>query len=177
MRSRLLFGVLVLLLIGSGAPTRAQPLPDAGVERLVEEVAGLNRSLERLVVLLEGSLANQQVDLLLKRIDLKERRLAPLSAELREAEKSAVRAASEIRRIEEMRDQQERQISRDVREGNDRPDTDARRMMQKIEATFEYQSSRAEDEQARARRLEDELAEGREEIIILEELLQELLRE
>ena len=128
-------------------------------------------------MLLESSLANQQVDLLLKRIDLKERRLAPLEAELREAEQAAVRSASEIRRLEELREQQERQVSRDVREGSDHPDSEARRMMQKIDATFEYQSSRVEEEQARVRRLEDQLAEGRDEIVILEELLQELLQQ
>ena len=49
---------------------------------LLEQVTGVNRSLERLVSLLEDSLDRQQIDLLLKRIELRERRLAPLEAQL-----------------------------------------------------------------------------------------------
>jgi len=158
-------------MLGMVAPLHAQT--DTG--RLVEEVSGLNRSLERLVVLLERSLANQQVDLLLKRIDLKQRRFAPLEAELRDAENTVLRTESEIQRIAEISEQQERQISRDLRDGTDSPDSEARRMMQKIDTMVEFQAGRLGDNRERMRKLEDQLAEGREEEAILEDMLAELL--
>jgi len=165
----------VLMLAGwfAVAPARAQV--DAAA--LTEEVAGVNRSLERLVSLLERSLNHQRIDLVLKRIDLKERRLAPLESELRKAENTVLRTESEIERVAEMREQQERQISRDLREGTDSPDSEARRMMQKIESMVTFQEGRLDDGRELVRRLEDRLAEGRDDVRILEDMLAEMLGE
>jgi hypothetical protein len=175
MRTGLVCGLVALALSGLTSPVRAQPRSDDEGARLLEEVAGLNRSLDRLVALLERSLENQRIDLLLKRVDLKERRLAPLEAELRDAENEVLRAETEIRRMEDMQERQERLISRAVREGTDQPDSEARRMIQKIEASREYQAGRQDEAVQRVRQLEDRLAEGRDEIAIVEATLNELL--
>jgi flagellar biosynthesis chaperone FliJ len=163
----------VLLGLSLASPVAAQ----GDVGALAEEVAGVNRSLARLVELLEDSLANQRVELVLKRIDLKERRLAPLETELRDAENTVLRTESELQRIEDMREQQERQISRDLRDGSDSPDSDARQMMRKIETMVEFQQARLESGRERMRRLEDALAEGRRDMEVLEDKLAEMLEE
>jgi hypothetical protein len=144
--------------------------------RLVDDVAGLNRSLERMVVMLETLIDNQAIDILLKRVELKERRLIPLESELRRAERSHLDMQSRVKMIQEELEQQEDALSEEMRKGIDHQDSETRRAREQMERILATEMSRADEFQRRVRLLEDELAEGREEIAILDEQLQELLQ-
>lgn len=146
-------------------------------DRPVDDLAGINRSLERMVVLLETMLDNQDIDIILRRIELKERRLLPLESELRRAERSLLDMQSRLKMIQEELEQTEEQLSEEMRQGVDPQDSDTRRARDQMERILATENSRAEESQRRVRMLEDELAEGREEIAILDEQLQERLQE
>ena len=164
-----------LLALACLPPAMAQAGPGPERDTLAEQLAGLNRSLERLVVLLESSLENQKVDLLLKRINLRERRLAPLESELRSSRNAIADSESETAYLKQMQEQHEETLTREIREGLDRPDSETRAMMAGMESALKMQSQRLEKSQLRIRELEDELAEGREQIAVLDDMLEELL--
>jgi chromosome segregation ATPase len=165
------------LLLACAAPAVAQQgaASEGGTARLVEEVAGLRRSLDRLVVLAEGLTANQKIDQLLRRIELKERRLTPLALDHRAAEKDVRDQEVRVKRLEEMLKKRQETLSDQIRQGTDRPDAPTRRRIADLEVALELETNRLDELRRAALRLGDELAEGQEEIAILEEQLQELL--
>jgi len=158
-------------------PAHAQPPAPSGDEtaRLVEEVAGLHRSLDKLVVMLEQVIYQQQVDLMLKRIELKERRLDPMASHLRSLQREYDDRKSELKHYQEMLELEKDVISDEVREGTDRPDSGSRNQVKELERILTVETARIEDLERRMRQLEDDLAEGREEILVLDEQLREML--
>jgi chromosome segregation ATPase len=172
MKRKLILAGLGLLILAAALPARAQD----DTARLVEEVAGLNRSLDRMAGMLETLIGNQHVEILLKRIELKERRLEPLESELLRAERAQTDLEARVKRMQEELEQTEDAIADEVRAGSDTPDSESRRMKMQIERVLEVESSRVDDMRRRAQQLENQLASGRDEILILDEQLQELLQ-
>ena len=168
-------GVFLVVLALGLPPVHAQSGESAlEAPALLEDVAGIRQALDRLVILLETLQHNQRVDLLLKRIELRERRLAPLERRLAGAQGDMEGIEAEQVHMESMREQQERELDEIVREGKE-TDDGIRRMLREVELMQTAMEARLFDAQARVRRFEDELAEGREEIEILDEMLLELL--
>jgi septal ring factor EnvC (AmiA/AmiB activator) len=167
-RQWILAGLCVLLFLAVSPPILSQDE--------AEDMAGINRSLERMVVLLETLIGNQQVDILLKRIELQERRLAPLESELRRGERAMIDVEARLKRMQEEREAMEDVIAEEVRDGIDKEDSEARRMKNQLDRVLESESSRVDEMRRRVQRLEDELADGRDEILILDEQLRELLQ-
>jgi chromosome segregation ATPase len=166
----------VVFLIWAGGFSAQQSTPtDAQGQKLVREVAGLNRSVERLVSMLSTYLDNQQVELLLKRIDLKERRIAPIADDLRDVESAVFDSKSQLMHMQDMLRDEEDRLRNEIRDGVDQPDSETRLMIEQYERAIQADTARLDGLDRRLRRLEDELAEGREEIAILDEMLQELL--
>jgi hypothetical protein len=73
-----------------------------------------------------------------------------------------------------LRDEEDR-LRNEIRDGVDQPDSETRLMIEQYERAIQADTARLDGLDRRLRRLEDELAEGREEIAILDEMLQELL--
>ena len=171
--------LLALALPSSALPAAAQQAtPSQGSEpRLVEEVAGLRSSLDRLVLLLERAADQQKIDLLLKRVELKERRLIPVASDLRSLEGDYEDQKVVVTRYQEMLEQAEDLLSDEIRRGVDRPDSEPRQMIPGFERELQIEIARIEELERRMRRLEDELSDGRREIAILDEQLRELLEE
>ena len=165
---------LVLLALGMPVVHAQSEMSEAEAPALIEDVAGIRQALDRLVDLLETVQRNQRVDLLLKRIELRERRLSPLERRLAGAQGDMDGIEAEQVHMESMREQQERELDEIVREGKE-TDEGIRRMLREVELMQTAMEARLFDAQARVRRFEDELAEGREEIEILDEILLELL--
>ena len=165
-----------LLVLALGVPAVHAQSESSELEApgLVDDVAGIRQALDRLVDLLETVQRNQRVDLLLKRIELRERRLSPLERRLAGAQGDMDGIEAEQVHMESMREQQERELDEIVREGKE-TDDGIRRMLREVELMQTAMEARLFDAQARVRRFEDELAEGREEIEILDEMLLELL--
>ena len=169
------WGVFLVVLV-LGTPLVHAQSDGSAVETptLTEDVAGIHQALDRLVNLLERVQRNQRVDLLLKRIELRERRLAPLEKRLAGAQSEVEGIEAEQVRMESMREQQERELDEIVREGRE-TDDGVRRMLREVELVQNAMEARLSNAQSRVRRFEDELADGREEIEILDEMLLELL--
>jgi hypothetical protein len=165
---------LVAALVAGGAgPAGAQQADPSA--RLVEEVAGLNRSLDQLVGMLQELMASQKIDLLIKRIEIKQRTLIPMASDLRSMEAEYSDLKMGIRRLQDMVEQQEEVVDREVLQGVDQPDSESRGFLAEMELELQVQTSRIEELDRSIRQLQDELAEGREEIEILDEQLRELL--
>ncbi len=144
------------------------PTPELGAD-----VAGIRTALDRLVVLMETVQHQQRVDLVLKRIELRERRLAPLERRLQGAQSDVETMEGELVQMKAMREQYETQVDEmsKTRELNEGERLQVREF-ERVEAAIE---ARVDEARLRVRRYEDELADGREEIEILDEMLLELL--
>lgn len=157
------------------APAGAQS-PAGDMSRLVEEVAGLNRSLDRLAVMLEQVMFQQEVDLVLKRLELKERRLEPMAGHLRSLQREYDDRKTEIKHYQEMLEGARDKVSEEIRQGRDLvAESDAAQVVIEMERALTIETARLEGIERRMRELEDALAEGREEVLILDEQLREMM--
>ena len=146
---------------------------DAPTSELGEDVAGIRQALDRLVVLLETVQDHQRVDLLLKRIELRERRLAQLERRLRSAQSDVEGLEDELVQMRAMKDQEKAELdelsrTREIDDGD-------RLRLKGIERAEVGVEARLVEARIRVRKSEDELADGREEIENLDEMLLELL--
>jgi chromosome segregation ATPase len=154
----------------------------AGGDRVARELAGLNRSLESVVAVLERLERKQDLALLLRRIELKERRLLPREQALRSSSSTLENMRSDLEQLRHYRESVREQISSAIREGAVGPEADeimAGLRRQEAEAVNLLDSRTKEVEALELRRqvLEDEVAEQREEVEILEERLDAFLEE
>ena len=174
MRVRIVLAVLVLVIAWTS--TSAQPRDGAATgEAAAPGLAGIQQSLDRLVELFEAQLAYQRVDLLLKRIQLKERRLEPAERRLRGAQANLEGREAEVKRMKAMLVEQQSVLDDEIREGIDLPGSQTRQIISTLERAILTEGAQLDDERMRVRRIEDELAEQREEIEILDDLLLEML--
>jgi len=156
-------------------PSAQQPGAGGDREPAASEMAGIQRSLDRLVELFEAHLEHQRVDLLLKRIQLKERRLEPAEQRLRDAEANLEGRDSEIKRMKSMLEDQRAVLDDEIRDGIDQPGSGTRNMISELQRVIRTEQPQVEDARMRVRRLEDDLADQRDEIEILDDLLLEML--
>jgi chromosome segregation ATPase len=174
--TRARFGAIALIVTMAWTLASAQQRgPGAEPTSAGQDLAGIQRSLDRLVELLEVHLEHQRVDLLLKRIQLKERRLEPSERRLRDAEGELEGLQSEIAQMKRMLEEQQEVVDDMIRDGSDQPDSDERRMIADIERAIRSLEAQADERQVRLRRIEDDLAAQREEIEILDDMLLEML--
>ena len=178
MRKRLIPCLVGLLLWMAWAPAPRALEPssgDEGSDALLVEIAGLNRSLDQLVVLLRAGLAHQKIDVLLKRIELKERRMAPLERRLGNVQDEILAIHSDLARFETMKERAEEELLDREREGNEGAMNESRYMIHELEQAIVSERAKLEELERRVPLLENELADGRDEIAILDEMLAELL--
>ena len=121
--------------------TPAQHDQDAAGGSAAPEMAGIQRSLDRLVELFEAHLEHQRADLLLKRIQLKERRLEPAEQRLRDAESRLEGRESEVKRMTQILEEQQSVLEDEIREGIDQPASDTRRMIANLERVIRTQQA------------------------------------
>ena len=172
----LLVGATVTLLTLAVAPAAGQPAStDVVSARLAEDLKGIRQALDRLVVLHETDHHNWHVDLMFKRIELREHRLEPVERRLRAAESSRDRLQESLDSLEKMREQHEQRLKNEIKDGVDLPRSETRRMLDDIKRSRDSQLDRLKTTHARVQQLEDEVLSGQDEIEILEEQLTELL--
>jgi hypothetical protein len=144
---------------------------------MAADLRGIHQALDRLVELLESTERRQRVDLLLKRMEMRERRQAPLESRLRTAENEVNGLQDELKHLDAMWEQQEAHYERAIDEGEEVSPADRRRMKDEFEAMKAAIAARAEEARLRLQRAEDDLYDGRKELEILDEQLLELLDE
>jgi hypothetical protein len=149
---------------------------EAGGQReMAEELAGIRVSLDRLVTLMETHVRHQRVDLLIRRITLRERRIDPLQGRLREAEQTQRAREEGLERLRAMILGEEAALDEAVRTGHAERETEVRRLLEELDGVTRVEQPLVDAGLLRVRQLEDQIAEEREEIQILDELLLEEL--
>jgi hypothetical protein len=175
---RHLLGVALAALILSALPVAAQSgATDYAAGPLPEDVKGIRQALDRLVVLLETTQRHQEIDLVLKRIELHDRRTEPLERRLRSAESEIEGIEEHLKALERMKEQEEELFDDAVREGNEAQRGESRRMLDDIERTRVGAEERLESVRMRMQQYENDLSASRREIEILDEILLELLED
>jgi len=169
-----LLGIALVLVGTSVSYAQAEP---AELPRLTEEVAGVNRSLDRLVGLLVTMLEQQKTDLLLKRIEMKERRVLPLEQEMRRARNTASNIGVEIDRMQAMIDDAESSQRKALRDGREREGKELDQMITQLSLNYDVEVASRDEHERRARDLEDQIALHRRDIEVLDDLLMEQLGE
>jgi len=178
MKRRAVLIILGIVVLASGSPSVAEvEAENAAVEAstLFEVVAELDHSLNEIAQLLERLVKNQHAEILLRRIDLGVRRLAPLEDELRRAERRVIDSKSDIHRFETMIADVEDAISEEVLEGVDPAESGNRRMKEEVERELRVRIEELESLERRAQDLEIDLADGRREIEVLDDVLKNAL--
>ncbi|MCP3981578.1 MAG: hypothetical protein GY716_19945 [bacterium] len=159
-----LLGALLLALPAAGEPVTIEN-PD-----VLQELGGIRKALDRLVGLLETAEGHQRVELLLKRIDLKERRLIPREQALEGAQEEVRSLELEAERMEQMLEEGSHfQIQAGMNEEA------LAEMERQVRAAVGDINRRMEGARARAQRLDNEVAEGRDELEDLDDMLMDLL--
>ena len=166
----------VLLVHASGhavAQDRSASAPQAAA--LAGRLDELSENLGEIARSLRALLDNQDKLLLLRRIELAERRLEPLGSEVRRAASAVRNHEEEIAHIEQVRESFEREIDEAVRSGADPQQLSQRGELQNLESMIALQQQLLENARRSVIEAENDLARGRNEIAILDEQLQELL--
>jgi chromosome segregation ATPase len=167
--------VVILLTLGGGA-LAAEPSPAASaaaLELLAREVAGMRASLERIAHRLDELSAGQEIDLLLRRIALRERRLETPTAELRRLRGQLASAQEERMQLALYLESLAEEVTRGQLGGEDVAELQDEG--EQVEALLEGRLAEIDSIEVRIIPLENEIAEAREEIEILEEILDERL--
>ena len=177
MKRRAVLIILGIVVAASGSPSMAEEPEDpaARASNLFETVAGLDRSLNEIAQLLEHLVKNQRAELVLRRIDLGVRRLAPLEEELRRAERRVIDSKSDIHRFETMIADLEDAISEEILQGVDPVESGNRRQKEEVERELRVSTAELESLERRVQDLEIDLADGRREIEALDDVLKEVL--
>jgi chromosome segregation ATPase len=167
--------VVVALLLAPAVALGQPAAADAGARALADDVGGIRRALEQLVALQETAEHFREVDVLLRRIELLERRLEPVERQLQGAERTVRGMEDDLATLQKMREQNEDALDEEIKAGVDTPRSGTRNMLTDIERTLETREEQIKEARARARRFDDDLAERREEIEVLDDMLMELL--
>lgn len=167
--------VIALVCGSAGGGVGAQEEIERDV--LARELAGIRDSLDRLVALVETQVRQQSIELVIRRITLRERRIEPLERRMRDAEEELRARQQDLERIRAMIAEQEAEVDRAVTAGDGQAEADARRMLREIETVVRREEPLLDAATVRVRDLEDRIAEEREEIEILDEMLMERLEE
>jgi chromosome segregation ATPase len=177
-----------LILLGSGSWASAQQetpstgpaddisSPAAGASAvLLQEMARLNHSLEEISGLLSLLLDGQEVDILMKRMQFKERRLAQVESEMRSRRSESEHLQEDIKQMEAYREELELRAESGAQGGLEPPNPEDESMRRHLDAELERLVERADSLYQQAVELENEVGTLRDEYEILEEMLDERL--
>jgi hypothetical protein len=174
---RVPFLSIPLVLIGLLAVPMARAQPGEP-DRMVEELAGIRGALSRIVQLLEAAQTRGEADLLLRRIEVMERRIAPLQSDVSQARSEIRGIESELLRLRTMEADLESQIAGAIRAGTDWADSPERAAQGQVRMELKQYEEQLVVAEHRERVAADSLATAREGIEALDAaLLQTLERQ
>ncbi len=166
---RLCLVTAMIALVLSSAPVIADDSAS-----LALEVRQIREALDTLV---ELQLTRDRTDLVLKRLELHERRLDPLAQRLVMAETEYRKVVDNLQSLERLKEQDEKMIEDAIKEGNEEDRASIRLMLDNIERTMEQDGEREDAALLRVRELEDEIADRQRDIEILDEIFATFLEE
>ncbi|NIM00432.1 MAG: hypothetical protein GTN89_06075 [Acidobacteria bacterium] len=157
------------------SPAIGQESTGAAPEEVVRELAGIQQALEELVDLLVTMRRNQDAELILRRIEMQERRLAPLDGRLDRNSREQQDAKSSIGNIKQWMSQTEERIDEIEREGREEVPLQLYQELRMAQQQLAQEEARLERLQQRQIDLENTLADRRDDVEILEDLLRDLI--
>ncbi len=176
MKKILIAFIPVALIVAIWASTATgQDAPADTPEQVVRELAGIQESLDDLVVLLSTMRRNQDADLILRRIEMHERRLAPLEGRLDRNGREQLDAKATMSNIEEWKSQTEEQILEIERGGRDEVPLPMHQEVRMAEQQMNRELERLETLRQQQIELENALADRRDDVEILDDLLRDLV--
>ncbi len=167
----ILTGLAVAVPLAVAAQAPQQHAPGAAVGgALQQELSGMRRSLDELVALVAATLDQQQMSVLMRRIELKQRGLQPLQTSLDRARRDREAMQEEHRELTGMEDMFRRNLDPDD------PDSQNMRMqLQQMTQRIENLMESMESLDLRIIELEDDLADEQNDILILVDMVDERL--
>jgi len=156
-------------------PATGQDGPGDTPEQVTRELAGIRESLDDLVTLLSTMRRNQDADLILRRIEMHERRLAPLEVRLDRNGREQLEAKTAIGNIGEWKSQTEERIREIERAGREEVPLDFHHEVRMAGQQITHEQERLDRLQQKQIELENALADRRDEVEILEDLLDDLV--
>ena len=168
------YAVLVLVwlaTVGIATPVSCEE------EELVAEVAGLRASVDELVGLLDRYVGYQKIELMLKRVDLKQRQLAPLEHELRNQKDDLDASNRELKDLEMYASQMEREIEEELQRGGGLHESEVRSLMKEVATRREDLDKRVADLERSVMGLENDVASRKRELLDLEDILADMLED
>ncbi len=168
----------LLAVLGAAAflsPALAQEPATASATTLEQELTQLNQTMREIAELMRTYIARQEVDMILKRIELHRRYLNPLEEELRRTRSTKENMEEEIERMSAMIIEMEEQIAREDSDGLDPADSPARQAIDRMELHLKLTKDRQWTLEQRVLSLENDLSSRRQEMEALEEIADEQL--
>jgi chromosome segregation ATPase len=150
-------------------------LAPAGTLAAGEDPAAVTGALERIGRTLDSLVALQRTNLLLQRILLEERRIEPLSDELRRARDEARSFDDEATALKAERERLEESLVEAVRGGREEEAAALREQQGMIDRIVEMHAARVESSRARIQQIELDLDRARRSIRILDERLEKAI--
>ncbi len=166
---------LALIAVIWVSPATGQHAPDTAAERVALELGDIRDSLDDLVRLLATMKRNQDADLMLRRIEMHERRLAPLEGRLDRNGREQQDVQTSIRNVEEWKSQTEERIHQIEREGREEIPLELLQEVRMAEQQIALEQDRLDRLRQQQIDLENTLADRRDDVEILEDLLRELV--
>jgi chromosome segregation ATPase len=136
----------------------------------------LNRSMAELVALLRESTERQRLEILLKRIELHHLDLEPLQEELRRARADKVSQEEEQMRLQALLNDLDDQAASKEPEVLQPSDPEQRSIRHGLEVQIKFLKGRIESAERKVAELENELADKRRQIDLLERMIDDRLR-
>lgn len=169
------FVLVVLIAAIWVSPVSGQDGPADTPERVVRELAGIRESLDDLVALLSTMRRNQDASLLLRRIEMHERRLAPLEGRLDRNRREQQEAKTSMNNLAERTSQMEELVLKIEREGRDEVPLPMRQEVHMVEQQMNRELERLDALQQQQIELENALADRRDDVEILADRLHDLV--
>ncbi len=167
---------LLLALAATALPAAAQGAGAEGSAGIAPPaLERIERSLREIAEALREIQVDQRTLLALRRIEIAEARLAPLSAELHRARDDVRASQDEIAQLNAVAESFRDQVAAALRSGADPRDSAAHVELEQIEKMVDLEKERLETARRRVIEAEDDLARDRERIKLLEEQLEERL--
>jgi len=144
-----------------GIAIAQQPAGETEAAQVLDQLTQINQALKRIADSLEGQLDGQRLDLMLKRLEVSERRVAVLQEQVQEAQASRSLLEDQKARTElQLSEMADRIAAGDL----ELSDTEAETVVTQMELDLEQSSARIAELDRQLVGLENELTRARKEI-------------
>ena len=163
------------LSLGSTLPEASQETEPTEPGALLQEVSELNRSMKEIASLLRETLEHQQMNMLMKRLELKTRSLAPMEEELRRARSDHEGVSNNLKELQMHMQFVEEKIEEEELTAVDPSESTWQMQQRQVDLQIEVLQERLKGVEEKMYEMENDLISRRNEILDWEDYLDEHL--